>query len=327
MRRPKQVIIVDASPDWRTTREAVLGEFQSAHPAVEFLYVEGLRPSLTAQRNQGLDLATGDVVFMIDDDSLLFPDTAEHIMQVYDADLDEEVIALTPAFVTQVPDAVEQTTQGLVAPDESRAGALRRITRRLLWSDLQLLPYDQRPWHRPVPAYLSTFELIPMPFSGGSSTFRTRVVREVRFEEMLERYASGEDWDISLRIRDCGLIALVPSARQCHLAAAGGRLSQRTVIMLRYLNYMALHVVHSRDSARSRRMYRQMLSRRVISEALSDLTKRNWRLPRAAGTWAALQRLPEMFSKSPNQMRQWYPELQRRIIASDRPRPGEERAR
>jgi hypothetical protein len=97
--------------------------------------------------------------------------------------------------------------------------------------------------------------------------------------------------------------------------------------MLRYLNYMALHVVHSRDSARSRRMYRQMLSRRVISEALSDLTKRNWRLPRAAGTWAALRRLPEMFSKSPNQMRQWYPELQRRIIASNRPRPGEERAR
>jgi hypothetical protein len=144
---------------------------------------------------------------------------------------------------------------------------------------------------------------------------------------MLERYAAGEDWDISQRIRHRGLIALLPSARQCHLAAAGGRLSQRTVIMLRYLNYMALHVVHSRDIARSRRMYRRMLSRRVIGEALSDLIKRQWRLPRAAGTWAALRRLGEMFQKSAEQMRRWYPVEQRRIIARDRPVPGEERAR
>ena len=331
IRKPKQVVVVDASPAWQTTRDAILGEFQAAHRGVEFLCVEGGRASLTAQRNQGLDLATGDIAFMIDDDALLFPDTAERIMEVYDADVGREVVALTPAFVPDVPDAdddmAKQTGQGLVAPDESRAGALRRFTRRVLWSDLQLLPYDQKPWRRRVPAQLAKFGIVPMPFSGGSATFRTDVVRDARFEEMLERYAAGEDWDISLRIRNRGLIALAPSARQCHLAAAGGRLSQRTVIMLRYLNYMALHVVHSRDSARSRRMYRQMLWRRVISEALSDLTKRNWRLPRAAGTWAALRRLPEMFAKSPNDMRQWYPELQRQIVAQDRPRPGEERAR
>jgi hypothetical protein len=329
------VIIVDASPHWQTTRDAILGEFEPAHPDVEFLYVQGKRASLTAQRNQGIDLAAADVAFMIDDDALLFPDTAERVMEVYDADVDQEVVALTPAFVPDVPDVPNmpdadggtRTMKGLVGPDESRSGALRRITRRLLWSDLQLVAYDDRPWHRPVPPRLAGFGLVPMPFSGGSATFRTSVLRDVRFEEMLERYASGEDWDISLRIRDRGLIALVPSARQCHLAAAGGRLSQRTVIMLRYLNYMALHVVHSSDSARSRRMYRQMLSRRVIGEALSDLTKRNWRLSRAAGAWAALRRLGEMFSKTPNEMRRWYPELQRQIIASDRPMPGEERAR
>src|SRR5688500_12912107 len=38
--RPKQVIVVDASPDWRTTRDAILGEFAGAHGDVAFLYVE-----------------------------------------------------------------------------------------------------------------------------------------------------------------------------------------------------------------------------------------------------------------------------------------------
>ena len=143
--------------------------------------------------------------------------------------------------------------------------------RTLLWSDLQLLPYREGPWYRPVPEHLRRFGLVPARFSGGSATFRTDVVRRAKFEEMLERYAAGEDWDISERIRDQGLIAYLPPARQCHLEAPGGRLSKRTVSELRYLNYMALHVVHSEDVSRSRRMQRRMMWRRVVSEAMSDL--------------------------------------------------------
>jgi glycosyltransferase involved in cell wall biosynthesis len=325
-RLPGQVIVVDASPDWDLTREAIREEFGSAPSSIEFLYLKANRASLTAQRNQGLDAASGDVAFMIDDDALLFPDTAQRVMEVYEADARRDVVAVTPAFVPEVPDA-EPGPRGLPGTDESKSPLLRRVVRRLLWSDVQLLPYGNGHWRRDVPEHLKPFGLIPLPFSGGSATFRTAIVRAARFEEMLERYASGEDWDISERIRHRGLIALLPSARQCHLAAAGGRLSQRTVIMLRYLNYMALHVVNSRDVRRSRRMYRQMLSRRVIGEALSDLMRGRWRFPRAAGSWRALARLGEMFEKSAAEMRGWYPVEQRRIIARDRLRSGEERSR
>ena len=326
-RGPAQVIVVDASSNWRSTRDAILGEFAAANPAIEFLYVQARRASLTAQRNQGLELASGDVSFMIDDDSLLFPDTAQRVMEVYEADVDREVAALTPVFVAEAPDAgrgAAWPVKGRVAFDESAAGVLRRVARRVLWSDLQLLPYNGRAGVRDVPEHLRRFGPIPTAFSGGSATFRTEFVRTAGFEQMLERYAAGEDWDISERIRDRGLIAYLPSARQCHLEAPGGRLSKRTVSTLRYLNFMALHVVHSRNVSRSRRMYRRMLWRRVVSEALSDLTKRQWSLPRAGGAWAALRTLPEMFAKTPDQMRQWYPELQRKIIARD---TGEDGAR
>lgn len=329
-RKPRQIVIVDASPYWQDTRTAILNEFSSAHPDVDFQYVGARRASLTAQRNQGLELATGDVSFMIDDDSLLFPDTADRIMEIYDADVDRQIVALTPIFVPEVPDEHLGITtpghpaQGHVGHDESRAGAARRLTRTLLWSNVQLLPYDGVDEARQVPERFARFNLIPTRFSSGSSTFRTEAVREARFEEVLERYAAGEDWDISERIKHRGIIAFVPGARQCHLEAPGGRLSRQTVSLLRYLNFMALHVLHSQDVRRSRRLYRQMLWRRVISDALADLVKGNWNVPRARGAWQALKMLPEMFGRTPGQIRQWYPQFQRELIAGDR---GEERAR
>jgi hypothetical protein len=211
-----------------------------------------------------------------------------------------------------------------VAGEESRANPLRKLLRGLLWSNRQLLPYDGDASVRQIPPHLKRFNLVPAHFSTGSATFRTDAVREARFEEMLERYAAGEDWDISHRIRHRGLIAFCLDARQCHLEAPGGRLSRETVHQLRYLNFLALHVLHSTDVARSRREYRQFLWRRVLSEALADLSKRQWRIPRARGTWRAMRMLGTMFAKDRDEMRRWYPQFQRELIAADR---GDARAR
>src|SRR5947207_8770449 len=104
-RRPAQVIVIDASPYWERTRDTVLEEFEAANPGIQFVYVGARRASLMAQRNQGLEHCTGDIAFMLDDDSLLFPDSAQRIMEVYDADVNNQVVALTPMFVPEVPDA------------------------------------------------------------------------------------------------------------------------------------------------------------------------------------------------------------------------------
>lgn len=329
-RRPVEVIVVDASPDWQVTRDAVLKEFEAANPDIHFVYVGARRASLTAQRNQGLEMATGDVSFMLDDDSLLYPESAERVMEVFDADVHNDVVALTPIFVPDAPDAGTgavspgHPTRGNCGIEEWRANPIRRIVRALLWSNEQLLPYDGHTTFNPIPGHLKPFGLIPSRFSSGSAVFRTETVRRVKFEEMLERYAAGEDWDISERIKSEGIIAYCPASRQCHLEAPGGRLSRLTVNTLRNLNFMALHVLHSKDVDRSRRLYRQFLWRRVLSEALSDLSKRNWRMTRARGTWRALRMLPAMFGKSREEMRRWYPAFQKELIAAD---PGDERAR
>jgi hypothetical protein len=187
-----------------------------------------------------------------------------------------------------------------------------------------LLPYDGDESLRPIPEHLKPFNLVPAHFSTGSATFRTEAVREARFEEMLERYAAGEDWDISHRIKHRGLIAFCLDARQCHLEAPGGRLSLRTVHQLRYLNFMALHVLHSTDLARSKREHGKFLWRRLLSEALADLSKRRWGMPRARGTWRAMRMRRAVFAKGKDELRKWYPQFQRELIAADQ---GGDRAR
>src|SRR6478672_629492 len=67
-RKPAQVVVVDASPYWQSTRDAILAEFEPLHPDVEFVYVGARRASLTAQRNQALEHTAADVAFMLDDD-------------------------------------------------------------------------------------------------------------------------------------------------------------------------------------------------------------------------------------------------------------------
>ncbi len=322
-RRPSEVIIVDASPYWQTTRDAVLAEFEAGNPDINFVYVQARRASLTAQRNQGLEMTSGDIAFMLDDDSLLYPDAAERIMEVFEADVTHSLVSLTPMFVPVPPDAAEQAgkadqpVKGHGGKDESKSSFLRRWMRNFLWSNKQLLPYDGRDAKPPLPEAIRNFGVIPALFSTGSACFRTAVVREAGFEEMLERYAAGEDWDICERIKHRGQFGFVPAARQCHLVAAGGRLSQATVSMLTYFNFLALHVVHSTDPARSQRQYRQMLWRRLLSDTLSDLAKRRWKLPRARGAWRALKMMPRFFAMSPQELRKWYPQFQREIIAAD----------
>src|SRR5438046_10167125 len=81
-RPPLEIIVVDASPDWAATRARVLTTLAVPHPPIRWEYVQACRRSGSAQRNQGVRLSRADIVFLIDDDSLMYPDRAEQILRV-----------------------------------------------------------------------------------------------------------------------------------------------------------------------------------------------------------------------------------------------------
>jgi hypothetical protein len=109
-RPPLEIIVVDASPGWENTRERVLREIASLWPGIRWRYVEAERRSSASQRNQGVRAASADVVFLFDDDSLMYPDCAAEIMRVYDADSGRSVVGVNATNVAVPPDASPEAT-------------------------------------------------------------------------------------------------------------------------------------------------------------------------------------------------------------------------
>jgi glycosyltransferase involved in cell wall biosynthesis len=102
-RPPKEIAVVDASPDWQSSRERISREIECSHPHIRFVYERAIQPSLTAQRNQGLDLATADVVFLFDDDTLMHQGCAAEIMAIYDADTERAVVGVQAVLDVKGP--------------------------------------------------------------------------------------------------------------------------------------------------------------------------------------------------------------------------------
>ena len=77
-RPPAEVIVVDASDRWEEHRTMVLQQVAAHAPAAILWRYERARVrGLATQRNQAIALASGDVLFLIDDDAFMYPDCAE----------------------------------------------------------------------------------------------------------------------------------------------------------------------------------------------------------------------------------------------------------
>ena len=72
---------------------------------IKCIYVGAATKSLTCQRNQGLEYATGDIVFLFDDDTLMFPDCAEQILKIYEDD-DGSLVGIGACSVPYLPNEI-----------------------------------------------------------------------------------------------------------------------------------------------------------------------------------------------------------------------------
>jgi glycosyltransferase involved in cell wall biosynthesis len=321
-RPPREVIVVDASPDWETTRSLVTQEFAVQFPQIPLIYVKANFPSLTAQRNQGIDLARGDVLFLIDDDSLMYPDCAEAIMQVYDADIAQTVQGVSAIPTPVPPDATElasgQITQSGTVAAKPQQTRLRQVVKSLLATDqTYFLPYDETYPDRPISENLDQLNIARIQVMAGyTMTFRRAVLKQERFSEVLQRYAAGEDQDLSYRVSRHGAIVNALNARLCHLEISGGRLSRFQVTVLAALNPSVLQQFYSPDRKLVNRRWRNTLWRRVLISFLKDLSEREFRFTRTRGVLYALAQLGQIWAKSPDELMVWYPEFQSKLLAT-----------
>ena len=76
---PSEVIVIDADPEG-SSRPVVTAFDEQVAPAVRYLRSV---PSLTRQRNLGIDDASGDVIVFLDDDVTIQPDLFARLAEVY----------------------------------------------------------------------------------------------------------------------------------------------------------------------------------------------------------------------------------------------------
>jgi GT2 family glycosyltransferase len=183
--KPYEVIVVDA--DEAGSARDVVAEFQDGtEPLLRYLY---RRPSLTAQRNLGIDASAGDAVVFLDDD----------------IELDSAVFGRLAAAYTD--DGVVGATGQIVEALPKRIGGPTSIIRALLHGGREgtftRYGYPRRIRH--VERVQDVEYMI-----GCFMSARRDVAAAVRFDENLGGYALAEDEDFSYRLSRKGRIRYLP---------------------------------------------------------------------------------------------------------------------
>jgi glycosyltransferase involved in cell wall biosynthesis len=325
---PKEIIVIDASPDWEATYHQVMQTLANQHPSIDWKYLPANRLSSAAQRNQGIDLATADIIFLIDDDSLMYPECAQEVIRLYAQDTQHQVAGIMPKLEALPPDSQEQSGAVNKNPISFRSklangmkifqAKLRYFAKQLIKDDDIFIPYDFAFPQYTLPETLKNMATHPVPMiHGARMSYRREILTQVRFEETLERYAVNEDNDVCYRASRLGMLLHALQARICHLQTPEGRLTRFTTTALWGLNQAVLHRFHSTDLQRFNQRFRKLLWQRLWTQALKDILDRRWTLPSARGIGFVLRHYPAILAMTPEVLRAEYPAFQQRLINRD----------
>jgi len=323
---PKEIIVVDASPVWEQTQAYIMHELAIKYPTIDWQYLPAKRASSAAQRNQGIALATADIIFLIDDDSFMYPDCAEEVIRIYAQDTAHQVAGIMPKLEILPPDNQAHPCANHAKKDNAFFQKfkivqvkLRAFAKRLIKDDDIFIPYDLTFPKYTLPNTLKHLATHPVSMiHGARMSFRREILAQVHFEEALERYAVNEDNDVCYRASRLGMLLHALKARLCHVESSEGRLTRLTTTALWGLNQAVLHRFHSSDLAEFKKRFRKLLWHRLFTQTIKDILDRRWTLPSTRGIILAFRHYETILSKTPAELRAWYPQFQQTLISQDK---------
>lgn len=324
---PDRIVVVDASDDWQASRDVVAAQVDGTGIALD--YRAATVRSSAVQRNEAVAAATGDIVFMLDDDSFMFPDCAAQILAVYGADPDGAVAAVSARLVPEIP---PDPADGGAAPPQMRRKASGRrggrmarlqasrlgrwINRHILLQskDALFLKYDgpRRPALPPGVAALDVTQRSSMP--GSAMTVRRAIVQAEPFDTALRYYAAFEDLDAGYRWAAHGAVVQANRARLHHFEVAGGRLKRRKLVLFQLLNMVVFLKRNAADPEAWRGRYRVLLWRRLLGETLKDGLSRRFDFPQARGVLMAMRHWRAVWARDAAAIDAWYPGFQKTLL-------------
>lgn len=224
---PDQIIIVDGSRD---DRIRILLQ-QNHFPKLEYFQVGKKDRGLTRQRNFGIKKvnSNSEVIFFLDDDTILHPEYFEEILNTYKAFPDAKGVS---GYITNETEWREVARDYNPAKGEFvyEGWARTEGSRFSLRRKLGLGP-DAPPGFMPdfshgystgfLPPSGKTYEVELL--MGGIASYRREIFQKITFSPYFEGYGLYEDADFSLRASRHGKLFVNTAAKVEHHHAAEGR--------------------------------------------------------------------------------------------------------
>lgn len=274
---------------------------------------------------QNIDLATTDVVFLIDDDSLMFPDCADEVMRVYEADSQGMISSVAISESSLIPgDAPIQDDQKSVGYSRKMRNILQGnaafqwFWRKVLLMDICELwiPYDGKFPEHNLPIETKAVNIEPIVLCRGCQmTFRRDIITRELFDSSLRYYAVTEDLDAINRVTRSGSLVLAEDAYLHHFSSSGGRFPRFLVSALSILNQACFLRKHSSDLGRDQYKFYWLSCRRIFADFIKDGLSGRFSFPQVRGdVYAAFQAQNIFQIADVSELDNIYPKMQKEIL-------------
>ncbi|MEM7808353.1 MAG: glycosyltransferase [Planctomycetota bacterium] len=320
-RMPAEVVVVDASADFEGNKAAIE---EVVADRVPLTYEKARRPSASLQRNHCVELSTADVLFLIDDDSLLWPETAERVMQIYESDPDELVAGCATLLADRPPTPEDSPEPPSDSVDDReyvnsygvRHGGLAQNVRRWLKADDLFVPYDADWPDHDLPDQLKALPIGWRQLMAGMhmTARRSVLLKEPFAEDLLDR--GGEDSDVSYRISRHGILVTRLDAYIHHVGSPAGRVTNLSREQLYAVVPLMMHRKHSTNRELSAKRQRAFLFRKAVLGFVKDLRFSQFALPHFRGALAGLKAIKPLLGKalSDDEAARWFENYQKSVI-------------
>ena len=226
--KPFEIIIVD---DGNLSELPFEKECKDA--GIQYRYLKKHKPGLTESRNEGIKLATGDIIFFLDDDVVLFPDYVEEILNIYQSDKRGLIGGVGGLIANSQPKKLSHRLRRIVDIFFLVSG----------FNEGKILPSG----------FATNFGVKRIPskkkmevdfLSGGVMSFKKEIFKEFSFDnERYINYGLGEDQDFSYRVSRKYKLIVNPKAMLLHLESPQMRPDKKAIgrmfVLNRYLFFRA----------------------------------------------------------------------------------------
>jgi len=301
-RLPTNFIVIDSSDDHDKTKRLLNEIFKSSGGSCN-LHIHKSGMGIPLQRNVAMQFIRSPIVFFPDDDSLWFDGFANEVMNVYEADIKQEIGGVAgTASQTPPPGTIDRDEAYRQLEFRDLLGLylnkpINMVMDRF-FPDPLFIEGDRRTAKRDIPLWLqnSNHAVLSNLMTGYLMSFRTDIIKKKGFDEGLGRYAIFEDRDASLSVLETHLIARAVNAKVFHYRSPDKRESGFQWGFTHIINMSYLVCKHAPDKSAARNCLTRFAYYKLFFYLLQAQTAHGRN--RVAGARAAIKHLPAFLRAS-----------------------------